>query len=224
MPEWAVQRRFTRFPIVLPVLHRLKGPGTVRTGVGWTRDLSGGGACVQLAEQLPPQVPLNLRLQTDRGAIELEGEVAWVGDPPKAGGGILHGVAFTHIAPDQLQTLRELIISKGKVRNTGGVRLPLEISITCQRKGQAVTPLQGRTGNLSKGGLLLFLPQSYTPGTPLEVTLHSPAGPLTAEGVVVWNQPSVGRALGEPIPHGFRFTALGWSRALALGLMLAEAA
>ena len=122
MPEWAVQRRFTRFPIVLPVLHRLKGPGTVRTGVGWTRDLSGGGACVQLAEQLPPQVPLNLRLQTDRGAIELEGEVAWVGDPPKAGGGILHGVAFTHIAPDQLQTLRELIISKGKVRNAGGVR------------------------------------------------------------------------------------------------------
>ena len=224
MPEWSVQRRFSRFPIVLPVLHRPKGHGAARTGVGWTRDVSGGGACVQLAEQLSPQVPLNLRLQTDRGALELEGEVAWVGDPPKAGGGILHGVAFTHIAPDQLQTLRELIISKGKVRNAGGVRLPLEVSITCHRKGQAGTPFQGRTGNMSKGGLLLFLPQSYPPGTALEVTLHSPAGPLTAEGVVVWNKPSAGRTLGEPTPHGFRFTALGWSRALALGLLLAEAA
>jgi c-di-GMP-binding flagellar brake protein YcgR len=219
-----MQRRFTRFPIVLPVLHRLQGPGAARTGVGWTRDLSGGGACVQLAEQLLPQVPLILRLQTDRGPIELESEVVWVGDPPKAGGGILHGVVFTHIAPEQLRTLRELIISKGKVRNAGGVRLPLEVSITCQRKGQSGTPQQGRTGNLSKGGLLLFLPQSHPPGTTLEVTLNSPAGPLMAEGVIVWNKPSVGRRLGEPIPHGFRFSALGWSRALALGLMLSEAA
>jgi hypothetical protein len=109
------------------------------------------------------------------------------------------------------------------VRNAGGVRLPLEVSVSCQRKGQAGTPLQGRTGNLSKGGLLLFLPQSYSPGTALEVTFHSAVWPLTAEGVVVWNKPSVGRGLAEPIPHGFRFTALGWSRALALGLMLAEA-
>lgn len=224
MAVWAVQRRFTRFAIVLPVRHRLKGPGPSRTGVGWTRDLSGGGACVQLAEQLSPQVPLNLRLQTDRGAIELEGEVVWAGDPPKVGGGILHGVAFTHIMPEQLQTLRELIISKGKVRNAGGVRLPLEVSATCHRKGRPGPPVQGRTGNMSKGGLLLFLPQSYPPGTALEVTLHSPSGPLTAEGVVVWNKPSVGRTLGEPTPHGLRFTALGWSRALALGLLLAEAA
>ena len=224
MPEWAVKRRFSRFPIVLPVLHRPKGPGAVRTGVGWTRDLGGGGACVQLAEQLLLHVPLNLRLQADRGAIDLEGEVAWVGDPPKAGGGILHGVAFTNIAPDQLVTLRELIISKGKVRNAGGVRLALEVSVTCHRKGQAGTPLQGRTGNMSKGGLLLFLPQGYPAGTALEVTLHNPAGPITAEGVVVWNKPAEGRTLGEPIPHGFRFTALGWSRALALGLLLAEAA
>lgn len=112
----------------------------------------------------------------------------------------------------------------GKVRNVGGLRLPLEVSVTCQRKGQAGTPLHGRTGNVSKGGLLLYLSQSHPPGTVLEVTLNSPAGPLTAEGVVVWNKPSAGRALGEPIPHGIRFSALGWSRALALGLLLSEAA
>ncbi len=37
----------------------------------------------------------------------------------------------------------------------GGVRLPLELAVTCQSKGRTGPPLQGQTGNLSRGGRAL---------------------------------------------------------------------
>jgi len=42
MPEWSVPRT----------------DALARTGVGWTRNLSEGGACVELAEPLRPHMPL----------------------------------------------------------------------------------------------------------------------------------------------------------------------
>lgn len=53
MSDWAALRRFPRYPIQLPVLYKLKGPA-LQTGVGWTRNLSEGGAWLELAERLPP--------------------------------------------------------------------------------------------------------------------------------------------------------------------------
>jgi hypothetical protein len=64
---------------------------------------------VELSARLRPQTLLWLRLQTDRGPIEVEAQVAWIGGRPPAGGGILQGLAFRQIAPDQLRTLRDLL-------------------------------------------------------------------------------------------------------------------
>jgi len=58
----------------------------------------------------------------------------------------------------------------------------------------------------------------------MTVTLHTPKGPLTVEGAVVWVEPPGGRAVGPPFRHGFKFTTLRWSTSLSLGLFLAVAA
>jgi Tfp pilus assembly protein PilZ len=221
MLEWSAQRRFPRYLIQLPLLHREIAPAAVKAGVGWTRNLGEGGAGVDLADPLRPGMPLRLRLQTDRGAIEVEARVIWIGEPGTPGGVVPHGMAFTQVASDQLQALRDLLLSKGEVRHAG-VRLPLELSITCQCKGEMGLPLQGWTGDISRGGLLLRLPQVLPPGTVLELTLHTPNEPIAVEGTIVWVEPPERRSTGEPIGHGFRFIAFDGSLSMSLGLLLAE--
>jgi hypothetical protein len=84
--------------------------------------------------------------------------------------------------------------------------------------------VEGRTGNGSRGGLLLRLSRVLPLGTRLELTLHPPDGPISAEGEIVWVEPPEGRSRDKPARHGLRFTALGWSRSLSLALLLAEPA
>ena len=127
-------RRARRYPIQLPVLHAPWTPSPTHPGVAWSRNLSEGGACLELAEPLPPDAPLWLCLRTDCGAIEAEGRVAWSGEGSgQEQGGFLHGVAFTRIAPAETQALWELLVAKGMVR-PAGVRLPLEIPVTWEPK------------------------------------------------------------------------------------------
>lgn len=221
MSDQSERRHFRRYPIQLPVLHRRKGPAPAQPGVGWTQNLSEGGACMELAEPLQSRLPLLVHLRTERGIIEAEAGVAWAEKPPLATGGILHGVAFTQLAPDPLQALGDLILTKGLVR-PAGVRLPFEVPVTYQLRGEAGPPFHGWTHDISRGGLLLRLPKVLPLGTLLEVTLHTPTGPLTTEGAVTWVAPLEGRTPGGPIRHGVRFTALDWPTALSLGLLLTE--
>ena len=211
-------QRPPRYPMRLPFLHKPQAPAPVRTGVGWTRDLSEGGACVELAEALQPQIPLCIRLQTDQGPIEAEAQVVWTGEFYPGRGGVLHGIAFTHLAPTQLQALAGLLLFKGDMREAG-VRMSVDLPVTCLPKGPAAT-YQGRTGNVSRGGLMLRLPERLPHRTELEVILHMSTGPVKAEGVIAWAGSPEGREPGAPIPHGFRFTSLNWSSSLALGLLL----
>lgn len=220
MPDRSAQRQFPRYQILLPFLHRAI-PAALRVGVGWTRNLSEGGACVEVAERLTPGTPHWLRLQTDRGPIDVEARVAWAEESAPNGKGILHGAAFLQIAPGPLQVLRDLIRTKGQERESG-VRLPLALSVTCRPEGHPGSGFHGRTADISRGGLSLRLPQALPPGTALTLTLHTPNGPLTAEGTIVWVEPPERRTAREMIAHGLRFTTLGWSTSLSLGLVLAE--
>lgn len=220
MVEWAVRRRFPRFPIKLPILYKKKAP-PVRAGVGWTRDLSEGGACLELAEPLPLGTHLSVIFQTDKGGIVVDAEVVWVSRQETAGGGAVHGVAFTQLAPEEHQALANLLVFKGQVRQAG-VRLPAEFPVTCQRKGKQDPPLQGRTGDASRAGLLLRLPEALQPGTELEISLPTARGPVAAEGVIVWVEPAETRTPGALIRHGLKFTEIGWASELALGLLLAD--
>ena len=118
MPQLSAQRRSPRHDIVLPLLHRAT-PAALRVGVGWTRNLSEGGACLELTVRLPPQAPLWVHLQTDRGTIEAKAQVAWTGAPDSARGSVLHGVAFTQMSPAQRRVLRDMLLSKSDAGQVG---------------------------------------------------------------------------------------------------------
>jgi len=225
-PDAPKRRQFARYPIQLPVLYDAMSLGSTGRRAGWTCNLSEGGACLELDERLPVPSFLHIYLQTDRGAIEVEAQVVWeVGGRGhgEGDGGILHGVAFTHLAPNKLQTLRDLFLSHGQERRAG-IRLPLDLPVTCQPKDPAAGPLQGRIGNVSRGGLLLRLLHVLPPGTPLNLTLDRPHGRVTAEGEIVWVESPGSQTSGGPIRHGLRFTAIGWSRSLSLALLMTESA
>lgn len=215
------RRRHPRFPVHLPLLYVAPG-ATPPAGAGWTRSLSEGGATVELSDRLRPQTALHLRLPTDRGSIETEAEVVWTGGRGPEGGGVIHGLTFTRMTPDQFRILISLFRPLSMMRHTG-IRLPLDLPVTCQPKSPAGPPIQGRTANMNRGGLLLRLPRLLPPGTRLEVILHAPAGPLTVEGTVVWVEPHEIWTPGESIGHGLRFTGLDWPTLSSLGLLLVEA-
>jgi hypothetical protein len=176
---------------------------------------------VELVERLPPETLCWLRLRTDRGPIEVKGQVAWTGESTPAGKGFLHGVAFTQIPPAQRQALRDLLSTGGR-RRRFEVRLPLALSVKCRRKGQGGLSHLGRTSDISRGGLSLRLLQALPPGTALEVTLQTPRGPLRTEGTVIWVEPPERQKRGELVAHGLRFTDLRWSTSIALSAVLAD--
>ncbi len=219
MPAASVQQWLPRNPMQLPFAHKAKIPGPASFGVGWTRNLSEGGACVEVNEVLQPRMPLRFLLRTDRGSIDAEARVVWAGAPNPVGGSVRHGIAFTHLAPGQLRALRDLLLSKSP-RREGGFRFPFDFVVTCHPGEMARSRLQGRIRNLSREGLMLRLGESLPPGTPIELILHAARGPLVIEGVIVWAQPPERRGAGEPISHGVRFTAVNWNLSLAIGLLL----
>ena len=223
MSEMWAHRQFPRYPIQLPVLYKPKAPTASKVGAGWTRELSEGGACIELAERLRPQVSLAMRLRTDRGPIEVEAEVVWVGEPTPPSGAIPHGVVFTQVSPEQAQALRDLLLPLSMAPHAG-VRLPVTLPVTCQPTSPNGPPLRGVTEDMSRGGLLLCLPEALPPGTSLEITFHTATAPLRVRGEIAWVEPPERRRSGAPIRHGVRFSTLDWTVSLHLGLLLAEMA
>jgi hypothetical protein len=159
---------------------------------------------------MPIDAAVRLRLQTEHGAIEVEGVVVWAAAPDRARGVVPHGVAFTRIAPEQQQDLRELLLTKGKTRHTGA-RMVCDLLVAYQVKDHAGPPQWGWMENVSRGGLLLSLPRLLPPGTRLRLAWQIASERLTAEGMIVWVESRERPAHGEPIRHGFRFTDLNCS-------------
>ncbi|HSD51077.1 MAG TPA: PilZ domain-containing protein [Candidatus Methylomirabilis sp.] len=220
LPRW-VERRFPRYPIQLPVLYKPKGPAANKVGAGWTRDLSEGGAGIELGERLRLQLSLAMRLQTDRGPIEVEAEVVWVGEPTPPSGAIPHGVVFTQVSPDHAQALRDLLLPLSMTPHAG-VRLPVALQVTCQPTSRNGPPLQGMAENMSRGGMRLCLSETLAPGTCLEITFHTATAPLRVKGEIAWVEPPERRTPGTPTRHGVRFSPLDWTVSLHLGLLLAD--
>jgi hypothetical protein len=221
MTDWLGRRKYARYPIVIPALYGLKGAEPVMAGAGWTRDLSEGGACLELPDRLEVSALIHLFLRTDQGGISIEGQVIWA-EGPLPTGGILHGVAFTQMVSGHHQAMRDLLLRKRMVWQAV-VRIPLELPVTYQLKSQPRSLHQGQTENVSRRGLSLRLPLVYSPGTSLEVALHTSHGHLTAEGMIVRVEPLEAQTLGEPIRHGFHFTDISHAAQMALGRVLAEA-
>ena len=222
MIQAAAERRFPRFDVQVPIRHVPATSPRAPAGAGWIRNLSQGGACLELEERLPAPSPLQIRFQTDRGTVEVEAQVVWEAERSSeapAAGGVLHGVAFTYLAAEQMQAIRTLLPAEGSERRSE-VRVPVDLPVTCRARGSEGETLEGQTGNISRGGLLLRLSQALPAGTMVDITLHGTEGPIRGEGEVVWMDPPEQRVPGAPIKHGVRFTAMGWSRAQSLALLL----
>jgi len=217
MAAASVDQRFTRYPIVLPLLYTARTPAQNGAEGGWTHNLSEGGACLLLPERLPPRLRLHLHLQTDGAPLEAEGRVIWSG---KIGSDLVrHGVAITRIHADHRLLLQDLLLSKGRIR-PAGVRLSVALPIMCRCKGQARPPIHGLTGDIGRGGLSLALPDALPPATELVATLRTPAGPLTLPGTVIWVEASKLRGSRTSIRHGLQFTVLDAAVVLALARLL----
>ena len=211
-----------RYLVRLPVVFRAEAGGAERAGVGWTCNLSESGMCVELDERLEPETLLALRLYTDRGALEVPARVRWVGRQGGLDSGFPHGVGFTALPPEQRQALHDLLLPLSMVPHAD-LRLSRTLPLTCQRRDQPGGLLQGQTGNLSRAGLLAYLPQALAPGTGVGLSLPTAKGALRVEGTVIWVAPPERRPPGQLIPHGVRFNFLRWAESLLLGLLLVEA-
>ena len=221
MPDSFPQRRHPRYPAVLSIVYWRKEAGADRARRGRTRDVSAGGACLELPEALPLATPLSVDLPMEPGGLRLEAEVVWVGGPGIPGAGVLHGVAFLEATAEQHQALWDLVNRLGH-RSLGAVRVPMRLAVRCQPQGATGPPLHGETGDLSRGGLSVRLAQRLPQGTLVELTLPTSQGPRKVEASVVWLPPPEGQRPGEPIWHGLRYRHLSGADELTLGLLLAE--
>ncbi len=220
MTSTSGRARSDRYPIQLPLLYWRKTGTRTRVGAGWTRELGERGFTAELADRFEVETLLRVRIQTDRGPIETEAKIVWIGASTPAGAENYYGLTYTDIAPEHLQALRNLTLPLSMVAHAG-MRLAMDLSVTCRPKNAGGPPLKGQTGEMSRGGMLLRLPRAVPPGTVLALTLHSTNGPLALEGAVVWSQASEDLTPGDLIDHGVRFTSSTWSVSLALGFLLA---
>lgn len=208
---------FTRCVIDLPFRYRQSGEAAYRPGLGWTRDLSGGGAWVELPEQVAPPTLLEVSLQAPGEPLRLAAQVVW-GCHESHGLSRLHGVRFLRVTPAQRQRLG-VLLSHQKSRGVG--RLYCTLAATCRSKGAAGDPLPCETRDLSSGGVALRLPASVPPGTHVQVTIPTVFGVVTADAEVVWAEPPDARPRGAPCRHGLRFLRVESSSELPLRLLLA---
>jgi hypothetical protein len=191
----------------------------LQLGAGWTHNLCEHGVGVELDVSLRPWLPIGLRIATSYGPLDLRARVIWIGSL-QVGGGMLHGLEFRRVTPPQREFLEDYVrLLQGQPRV--GVRFPLDLPARCQPKNPPGPSFQGRTGNISRGGAMLYLPQALPVGSVLGVTINTAAGAADVDGVIVWVDPPDRRAPGAPIRHGMEYARFDWPIALVLSCVLA---
>jgi hypothetical protein len=189
-------------------------------GAGWTYNLCEHGVGVELDGSLRPWLPLGLRIVTPYGPLDLQARVVWIGNL-QLGGGTPHGLEFHLVPPQQREFLKQYLkLLQGQARLAG--RFPLDLPAQCQLKSPPGPSLPGRTGNLSRGGALLALPEALPVGSVLGVTLRTAAGTATVDAVIVWVDRPSKQTPGAPIRHGLEYVLLDWPTALVLARVLAS--
>lgn len=108
------RRRFSRIPAQAPLACQVREQG--HDGIspplpGKMRNVSTGGALLEMGKRLPPGATLLMGVLTKTGAIEVEGEVIWVTAGPSVGEGEvhLHGVQFVQEEGESDPTIQDLL-------------------------------------------------------------------------------------------------------------------
>lgn len=156
----------------IPVLFkRLDQEEPAQTGTGWTEDLGEGGACLKLSTPLLMGCRLGLVIFAEPEVVEAEARVVWV-RPGGQRAFYFHGVEFVQIAPPYYQALLKALAQGKPTEQRAFTRFPLTLAISCQHVRSDAPPLEGKIGNISRGGALIFLPEQLLPRTRVEITLH----------------------------------------------------
>ena len=154
------------------------------TGAGWTEDLGERGACLKLPCALHLGWRLGLVIFTEPEVVEAEAVVVWV----RAGGQrsfYYHGVEFLHLTPAYYESLVKALPQKKSLQRRVAQRFPLALPVSCRVGRGESALLEGRTGNISRKGAMVFLPQRIPPRTRIELTLYAPQ-PDHIRGRVRW--------------------------------------
>lgn len=88
-------------------------------------------------------------------------------------------------------------------------RLPVTLRARCLVRNDMDTAheLEGQTGNVSLGGLLLLVPEKLACGTMLQLVLKLPERPVAARGKVMWQGSH--SAEGDQFAHGIQLLGFG---------------
>lgn len=228
-PAIGVRERPPRFVVALPanvtvVDHAV--PGTRRVLTAVTANVSDGGMALDLPEALPPWTPVEIQVEMGQGVVGLEAVVLWHEDPSlrRGGSGIRHGLVVSEVPPGARQGWDELLRGLGHVRPSTRhrTRFPLDARAVCEVQGRKGAPLEGRTENISRGGLGLLLPERLPAGTGMEVEVPTRGELLRMAGLVIWSSP-LPTGTGRPtFRHGVEREAGDWPHEFVLELYLRE--
>jgi len=216
-----VKRSSPRYQAGLPVVCRVAG-GTEEAApslIGMTWNVSLGGLQAELPAP-PPEGPLDLLLRVGDRTVAARGRVAWVHPTAE---GVRCGLAFTGMEPAYAEVWEAFLAQQGGPTPRRYVRLAIDLPITCRLRGIPGVVLAGRLGNVSDGGMLVWLPAPLELAQEVEVSLATAQTPLTVISAVAWTDgapPPEGRGL---IRHGLRFVPPAGEGACRLDLFLVRA-
>ncbi|MFQ5801733.1 MAG: PilZ domain-containing protein [Candidatus Methylomirabilales bacterium] len=180
-----MRKRFLRYPLRFPVAYlKLGQEEACPTGAGWTEDLGERGACLKLPCALHLGWRLGLVIFAEPEVVEAEAVVVWV----RAGGQrnfYYHGVEFLHLTPAYYESLLEALPQQGSLQRRVTQRFPVRLPVSCRVGRTDASLLEGRTGNISRSGAMILLPQRIPPRTRVELTLYA-SQPDRIRGRVRW--------------------------------------
>ena len=215
------QRRDPRYGARLPVVCRAAA-GTeeaVPSLIGTTWDVSLGGIQAELPA-VPSEGTLDLLLRVEDRAVAARGRVAWVRPTAE---GVRCGLVFTGMEPAHAAAWEAFLAQQGGPTPRRYIRLSIDLPITCRLRDVPGLVLTGRLGNISDGGMLVWLPAPLELAQEVEVSLATPQTPLTVTSAVAWADGAPhpgGRGL---IRHGLRFLPPAGEGASRLDLFLVRA-
>ena len=201
MPEHDPPRAFVRYLVQLPLYYQRGRSSRQGVGVGWTRNLSEGGACIELAEPFDVSAQIQLGLQTYLGGVKLQCQVVWR-DMAAASGRVLHGVQFLDLSAGCRLVLQQMLrVSSAQPHSL--LRRAWEVPLVCTVQGSPGRSCDGRTGNIGQHGLLAHLPEDLPVGTSVDLRCEPPDdGPVILEGRVAWAEARDGSTRRATTQHG----------------------
>ncbi|MFQ5883129.1 MAG: PilZ domain-containing protein [Candidatus Methylomirabilales bacterium] len=207
------QRRHRRFPFAIPLVCQASSHKE-RIDVGVTRNVSMGGALLDVPSPIPVWTPVKLRLLTGERVLRAHAVVVW---SRQVGMGFYLGIAFTRFAPGDSVCWHKLVHYQTGPNARASVRIPVNVAVECGPGGEVGPAVPGQIGNIGEKGLLVWLPQRIPVRTELRFEFPGEKDSPSVTGEIAWVGASGHSA---SVPHGVQFCAEALKRDLFITAVL----